>query len=187
MRATSRLVLQVSQKVSIPTFSASQSIKLSRRVFSSTFQATNLSNSTFNSKSSPQIQRYRFIPLLSYTFKPLKLKRSYTSQISNQTTPIPKHTSQKPNQTNQTNQTARMALTTDPDNLPKERQPIVISGPSGSGKSTMLKMLFEKYPGRFGFSVSREFFCPYTCSKLWLLELGFSDFWVTGRSSGSLS
>jgi len=40
------------------------------------------------------------------------------------------------------------------ENLPKERQPIVISGPSGSGKSTMLKRLFEKYPDRFMFSVS---------------------------------
>lgn len=50
-----------------------------------------------------------------------------------------------------------MAPTQDLENLPKERQPIVISGPSGSGKSTMLKMLFDKYPERFGFSVSRRF------------------------------
>jgi hypothetical protein len=41
------------------------------------------------------------------------------------------------------------------DDLPKSRQPVVISGPSGSGKSTMLKRLFEDHPGRFGFSVSR--------------------------------
>ncbi|KAE9969187.1 hypothetical protein EG328_007025 [Venturia inaequalis] len=53
-----------------------------------------------------------------------------------------------------------MAPITDPDTLPKERQPIVISGPSGSGKSTMLKMLFEKYPGRFGFSVSHTTRAP---------------------------
>ncbi|KAF2227268.1 P-loop containing nucleoside triphosphate hydrolase protein [Elsinoe ampelina] len=33
-------------------------------------------------------------------------------------------------------------------------QPIVVSGPSGSGKSTLLKRLLEKYPDRFGFSVS---------------------------------
>jgi type IV secretory pathway ATPase VirB11/archaellum biosynthesis ATPase len=48
-----------------------------------------------------------------------------------------------------------MAPTEDLSNLPKARQPIVISGPSGSGKSTMLKRLFEKYPDRFMFSVSR--------------------------------
>ncbi|KAF4549977.1 Guanylate kinase [Elsinoe fawcettii] len=33
-------------------------------------------------------------------------------------------------------------------------QPIVVSGPSGSGKSTLLNRLLEKYPDRFGFSVS---------------------------------
>ena len=33
-------------------------------------------------------------------------------------------------------------------------RPIVISGPSGAGKSTLLKRLLEKYPDRFGFSVS---------------------------------
>jgi hypothetical protein len=46
---------------------------------------------------------------------------------------------------------------TDLENLPRSRQPIVISGPSGSGKSTMLKRLFADHPGRFGFSVSRKF------------------------------
>ncbi|TKX21390.1 guanylate kinase [Elsinoe australis] len=33
-------------------------------------------------------------------------------------------------------------------------RPIVVSGPSGSGKSTLLKRLLEKYPDRFGFSIS---------------------------------
>lgn len=70
-----------------------------------------------------------------------------------------------------TTPTAKMAPITDPDTLLKERQPIVISGPSGSGKSTMLKMLFEKYPGRFGFSVSRKFF---PCSVLFCSVLLFS-------------
>lgn len=50
---------------------------------------------------------------------------------------------------------AKMVPTSDLVNLPREKQPIVISGPSGSGKSTMLKKLFEKFPERFMFSVSR--------------------------------
>ena len=32
--------------------------------------------------------------------------------------------------------------------------PVVIAGPSGVGKGTLIKMLMEKYPGVFGFSVS---------------------------------
>jgi len=52
---------------------------------------------------------------------------------------------------------ASMAPMTDLENLPKEKQPIVISGPSGSGKSTIITKLREKYPGRFGFSCSRMF------------------------------
>lgn len=151
MRATSRLVCQVSHKISIPTLSAFQSIKLSR---SSTFQATHLSKSNSNLQTSPQIRRYSSscTPHFLFTCEPLKVKRTYSTAT----------TSQKPGRTN--NQFAKMARTADLDNLPKERQPIVISGPSGSGKSTMLKMLFEKYPGRFGFSVSREFlllFSPF--------------------------
>jgi ATPase subunit of ABC transporter with duplicated ATPase domains len=55
---------------------------------------------------------------------------------------------------------ATMAPSSALDDLPKSRQPIVISGPSGSGKSTMLKRLFEDHPGRFGFSVSRRS-CSY--------------------------
>lgn len=39
-------------------------------------------------------------------------------------------------------------------------QPIVISGPSGAGKSTLLKRLLEKYPDRFGFSVSHTTRAP---------------------------
>ena len=31
---------------------------------------------------------------------------------------------------------------------------MVISGPSGSGKSTLFMKLYEKYPGKFGFSIS---------------------------------
>lgn len=34
------------------------------------------------------------------------------------------------------------------------QRPIVISGPSGTGKSTLLKLLFERHPTKFGFSVS---------------------------------
>ncbi len=33
-------------------------------------------------------------------------------------------------------------------------RPVVLSGPSGAGKSTLLKMLMEKYPESFAFSVS---------------------------------
>jgi len=33
-------------------------------------------------------------------------------------------------------------------------KPIIILGPSGVGKSTLIKKLYNKYPDRFGFSVS---------------------------------
>ena len=39
-------------------------------------------------------------------------------------------------------------------------RPIVVSGPSGAGKSTLLKRLFDKYPDRFGFSVSHTTRAP---------------------------
>jgi uridine kinase len=39
-------------------------------------------------------------------------------------------------------------------------RPLVISGPSGSGKSTLFKKLYEKYPGKFGFSISRKYYIP---------------------------
>lgn len=76
------------------------------------------------------------------------------------------------------NRSKMAPITPDSDNLSKERQPIVISGPSGSGKSTMLKMLFEKYPGKFGFSVSRE--CSLIFFPLGCLEAqgaGLEEFW----------
>jgi ABC-type multidrug transport system fused ATPase/permease subunit len=63
---------------------------------------------------------------------------------------------------------ASMAPTTDLENLPKEKQPIVISGPSGSGKSTIITKLREKHPGRFGFSCSRMFFPLSLCLSLFL-------------------
>lgn len=31
---------------------------------------------------------------------------------------------------------------------------LVLCGPSGSGKSSLLRLLFEEFPDRFGFSVS---------------------------------
>ncbi|KXS12093.1 guanylate kinase [Gonapodya prolifera JEL478] len=36
----------------------------------------------------------------------------------------------------------------------EHKPPLVLSGPSGCGKSTLLKLLFDRYPNRFGFSVS---------------------------------
>lgn len=39
----------------------------------------------------------------------------------------------------------------------KKNQPIVISGPSGAGKSTILRRLFDEFPGKFGFSISRKY------------------------------
>ncbi|KAJ8673507.1 hypothetical protein QAD02_004769, partial [Eretmocerus hayati] len=38
--------------------------------------------------------------------------------------------------------------------LTKGPRPIVFCGPSGSGKSTLIKLLFEEFPDKFGFSVS---------------------------------
>ena len=38
--------------------------------------------------------------------------------------------------------------------LQKGPRPIVLCGPSGSGKSTLIKMLFDEFPDKFGFSVS---------------------------------
>lgn len=35
-------------------------------------------------------------------------------------------------------------------------RPLVLSGPSGVGKSTLLKRLFDEFPDKFGFSVSRR-------------------------------
>lgn len=32
---------------------------------------------------------------------------------------------------------------------------LVVAGPSGSGKSTLLRRLFEQYPNKFAFGVSR--------------------------------
>ncbi|KAF2149515.1 guanylate kinase [Myriangium duriaei CBS 260.36] len=43
---------------------------------------------------------------------------------------------------------------------PIPTQPIVVSGPSGSGKSTLLKRLLDKYPDRFGFSISHTTRAP---------------------------
>ncbi|KAF2864041.1 guanylate kinase [Piedraia hortae CBS 480.64] len=42
----------------------------------------------------------------------------------------------------------------------KLSRPIVVSGPSGAGKSTLLKRLFNKYPTRYGFSVSHTTRAP---------------------------
>ncbi|KAL7419923.1 guanylate kinase [Cryptotrichosporon argae] len=39
-------------------------------------------------------------------------------------------------------------------------RPLVICGPSGTGKSTLLKALFAKHPGQFGFSVSHTTRAP---------------------------
>ncbi|XP_008208488.1 guanylate kinase isoform X2 [Nasonia vitripennis] len=38
--------------------------------------------------------------------------------------------------------------------LQKGPRPIVFCGPSGSGKSTLIKLLFNEFPDKFGFSVS---------------------------------
>ncbi|XP_014205944.1 guanylate kinase isoform X2 [Copidosoma floridanum] len=38
--------------------------------------------------------------------------------------------------------------------LQKGPRPIILCGPSGSGKSTLIKLLFNEYPDKFGFSVS---------------------------------
>ncbi|KAK3688194.1 guanylate kinase [Podospora appendiculata] len=38
--------------------------------------------------------------------------------------------------------------------LPSDRRPVVISGPSGTGKGTLFKLLLERHPNTFTFSVS---------------------------------
>ena len=52
-------------------------------------------------------------------------------------------------------------------------RPLVLSGPSGSGKSTLLKRLFQEYPDRFAFSVSRE--RSYFCNNAKLILSGHID------------
>ena len=34
---------------------------------------------------------------------------------------------------------------------------LVVSGPSGAGKSTLLNKLFDEYPNKCGFSISRKY------------------------------
>ncbi|RFU24871.1 hypothetical protein B7463_g11467, partial [Scytalidium lignicola] len=38
--------------------------------------------------------------------------------------------------------------------LPRDRRPLVISGPSGVGKGTLCKLLFNRHPDTFAFSIS---------------------------------
>lgn len=37
-------------------------------------------------------------------------------------------------------------------------RPLVLFGPSGTGKSTLLQRLFSECPGKFAFSVSRQWY-----------------------------
>ena len=39
-------------------------------------------------------------------------------------------------------------------------RPLVLCGPSGSGKSSLLRLLFEEFPDKFGFSVSHTTRAP---------------------------
>lgn len=38
--------------------------------------------------------------------------------------------------------------------MPLDRRPLVISGPSGVGKGTLCKLLFDRHPDTFAFSIS---------------------------------
>jgi len=84
--------------------------------------------------------------------------RSSRFHLSNNELRHPTYTTSRTFTTSQSTMAPTEVPKVDLNNLPKDKQPIVISGPSGSGKSTMLNRLFEKYPGRFGFSVSRMFY-----------------------------
>ena len=44
--------------------------------------------------------------------------------------------------------------------LDKKFRPLIVCGPSGVGKSTLINALTEKYPGKFGFSVSHTTRAP---------------------------
>lgn len=46
-------------------------------------------------------------------------------------------------------------------------RPCVLCGPSGTGKSTLLKKLFNEFPDKFGFSVSREFAFRFPPESRW--------------------
>lgn len=47
----------------------------------------------------------------------------------------------------------------------------MICGPSGTGKSTLLKKLFDDFPGKFGFSISRESCFPTSPGYLHLAHV----------------
>lgn len=103
----------------------------------------------------PPIPRPRFISQSTVLRRPTRRSQQPTTILRDATT-----ISLRSAIVSRQHYTVKMAPTEieDVNNLPKTRQPIVISGPSGSGKSTMLKQLFEDHPGRFGFSVSRKLY-----------------------------
>ena len=57
-----------------------------------------------------------------------------------------------------------------------ELRPVVMCGPSGVGKTTLKEMLMEKYPGKFGFSVSHTTRPPRTG------EVDGRDYFFSGKA-----
>jgi guanylate kinase len=81
--------------------------------------------------------------------------------------------------------------------LQKGPRPVVFCGPSGTGKSTLIKLLFDEFPDKFGFSVSHTTRKPrpgeehgthyyFTTKEDMQKQINQGDFIETATFSGNL-
>ena len=75
----------------------------------------------------------------------------YSSSLFFQVRPLPSLANSRPRHSSPSSASATFT------SMANFVRPLVMSGPSGAGKSTLLKRLFEEFPDKFGFSVSRRF------------------------------